>query len=376
MKKQIIILTIFSVYLFQSCGEVGEGLENLKKERKIITTELSTLQTRLDEVDNQIAALDTTSIDEAKKVSAITITEDVFEHYFEIQGSVKADKNVIVIPEVGGLISEISVREGDQILKGSIIARINSDVVSSNMKELEEQRDLAKYMYDKQQSLYDKGVGTELALKQAEGQFRTIEQTIKSLKTQQGKFIVKAPFDGYVEQVFPVQGEMASPASPIIRLIALDKMSVKADISESYLRGINLNSAAQLRFPSLSLEPMKGLKLKRIGKFVNPVNRTITVEIAIPNKAEGIVPNLMSVLRIRDYVDSTALAVPTSMIRKDLETPSVYVIKNGQAIRTEVILGRSSGNYTVIESGIFDGSQLVDKGLRGLKKEIEEITVD
>ena len=125
-----------------------------------------------------------------------------------------------MIPEVGGLISEISVREGDQILKGSIIARINSDVVSSNMKELEEQRDLAKYMYDKQQSLYDKGVGTELALKQAEGQFRTIEQTIKSLKTQQGKFIVKAPFDGYVEQVFPVQGEMASPASPIIRLIA------------------------------------------------------------------------------------------------------------------------------------------------------------
>lgn len=376
MKNQIIFLTIFSVALFQSCGEVAEGLENLKKERKIITTELSTLQERLDEVDEQIAAQDTTSIDEAKKVSAITITEDVFEHYFEIQGSVKADKNVIVIPEVGGLISEISVREGDQILKGSIIARINSDVVSSNMKELEEQRDLAKYMYDKQQSLYDKGVGTELALKQAEGQFRTIEQTIKSLKTQQGKFIVKAPFDGYVEQVFPVQGEMASPASPIIRLIALDKMSVKADISESYLRGINLNSAAQLRFPSLSLEPMKGLKLKRIGKFVNPVNRTITVEIAIPNKAEGIVPNLMSVLRIRDYVDSTALAVPTSMIRKDLETPSVYVIKNGQAIRTEVILGRSSGNYTVIESGIFDGSQLVDKGLRGLKKEIEEITVD
>ena len=143
---------------------------------------------------------------------------------------------------MGGLISEISVREGDQILKGSIIARINSDVVSSNMKELEEQRDLAKYMYDKQQSLYDKGVGTELALKQAEGQFRTLEQTIKSLQTQQGKFVVKAPFDGYVEQVFPVQGEMAGPASPIIRLIALDKMSVKADISESYLRGINMNS--------------------------------------------------------------------------------------------------------------------------------------
>ena len=376
MKKHIVILTILSASLFQSCGNPLEGMEKMKEERKTIVTELSTLQTHLDELDEQITALDKTSVEAAKKVSAITINQEVFEHYFEIQGSVKADKNVIVVPEVGGLISEISVHEGDHILKGSIIARINSDVVSSNMKELEEQRDLAKYMFDKQQSLYDKGVGTELAVKQAEGQFRTLEQTIKSVQTQQGKFVVRAPFDGYVEQVFPVQGEMAGPASPIIRLIALDKMSVKADISESYLRGINMNSAAQLRFPSLDLEPMVGLKLKRIGKFVNPVNRTITVEIDVPNKVEGVVPNLMSVLRIRDYVDSTALAVPTSVIRKDVEIPSVYIIKNGKAIRTEVVLGRSSGDYTVIESGISKGDQLVDKGLRGLKKDIEEIKVD
>ena len=376
MKKYIVILTVLSVSLFQSCGEPPEGMEKLKGERKTIVTELSTLQTRLDELDEKIAELDTTAIEEAKKVSAITINEEVFEHYFEIQGSVKADKNVIVVPEVGGLISEISVHEGDQILKGSIIARINSDVVSSNMKELEEQRDLAKYMYEKQQSLFDKGVGTELALKQAEGQFRTLEQTIKSLQTQKGKFVVRAPFDGYVEQVFPVQGEMAGPASPIIRLIALGKMSVKADISESYLRGINMNSSAQLRFPSLGLEPIIGLKLTRIGKFVNPVNRTITVEIDVPKKVEGVVPNLMSVLRIRDYVDSSALAVPTSVIRKDVEVPSVYIIKNGKAIRTEVVLGRSSGDYTVIESGISNGDQLVDKGLRGLKKDIEEIKVD
>jgi len=376
MKKYTVILTVLSVSLFQSCGEPAEGMEKLKGERKTIVTELSTLQTRLDELDEKIAELDTTTIEEAKKVSAITINEEVFEHYFEIQGSVKADKNVIVVPEVGGLISEISVHEGDQILKGSIIARINSDVVSSNMKELEEQRDLAKYMYDKQQSLFDKGVGTELALKQAEGQFRTLEQTIKSLQTQKGKFVVRAPFDGYVEQVFPVQGEMAGPASPIIRLIALGKMSVKADISESYLRGINMNSSAQLRFPSLGLEPIIGLKLTRIGKFVNPVNRTITVEIDVPKKVEGVVPNLMSVLRIRDYVDSSALAVPTSVIRKDVEVPSVYIIKNGKAIRTEVVLGRSSGDYTVIESGISNGDQLVDKGLRGLKKDIEEIKVD
>ena len=270
MKTYSVIFTLLSLSFLQSCGENAEKIEKLKEEKKTIVTELSTLQVRLDEVNEQISELDTTAIEEEKKVSAITINEAVFEHYFEIQGSVKADKNVLVLPEVGGLISKISVQEGQQIMKGSVIATINSDIVSSNMKELEEQRDLAKYMYDKQQSLYDKGVGTELALKQAEGQFKTLEQTIESLKTQQGKFVVKAPFDGYVEQVLPVQGEMVGPASPIIRLIALENMSVKADISESYLKGINMNSAAQLRFPSLGSGTNDWIKIKANWKICKP----------------------------------------------------------------------------------------------------------
>jgi len=352
MKKHIVLITILSVSLLQSCG--GGEVEGEPSESKA----------------------DSTSIEAAKKVSVFTVKQEVFEHYFEIQGSVKAENNVIVVPEVGGLISQLNVREGEQIRKGQVIAKINSDVVASNMRELEEQRDLAKYMFEKQQSLFDQGVGTELALKQAEGQFKTLEQTIKSLKTQQGKFVVNAPFDGYVEQVFPVQGEMAGPASPIIRLIGLNKMSVKADISESYLKGINENSVAQLRFPALENEPILGLKLKRIGKYVNPVNRTITVEVDVPATAKGIVPNLMSVLRIRDFVDSTALVVPTSIIRKELSVPCVYVVKNGQAVKTDVVLGNSSGDYTVIVSGISEGDKLVNKGLRGLNKEIETIKED
>lgn len=377
MKKHIILIPALAIVFLQSCGENSlDNLEILQNDKKGLVSQMTALQTEIDDLDKEIEKLDTTLMDDAKKVSVITIEKEVFEHYFEIQGAVEADKNIIVVPEVGGLISQLYVHEGDHIKKGDNIARINSDVLASNMNELEEQLELAKYMYEKQKSLNDQGVGTELALKQAEGQYNTLQQTIKSLKTQQGKFVLKAPFDGYVEQVFPVQGEMAGPTSPIIRLISLNKMSVKADISEAYLKGIDNNSVAQVRFPALETDPIMGLKLKRIGKFVNPVNRTITVEVDIPTTTKNLVPNLMSILKIRDFVDSAALVVPTNVIRKDLETPTVYVVKGGDAIKTEVVLGKNSGDYTIIESGISEGDRLIEKGLRGLKKDIEKIKID
>jgi len=379
MRKNIIILSIVSVGFLSSCGteEIpSTELDELNAKREVFQNRVDSIQALMDTLDVQISKLDSTGGMELKKVSSIKVQEEVFEHYFEIQGAVEAEKNVLVVPEVGGLIQSLRATEGQTINKGDIIATFDSKVVSDSKDELKEQLDIAKEMLEKQERLLSQGVGTDIAVKQAKSQYLSIKQTLESVENQAGKFVLKAPFTGYVEQVFPVQGQMAGPTTPIIRLISLDKMSVKADISESYLKGVDNNSVAQLNFPALGGKPITGLKLKRIGKFVNPVNRTITVEVEIPSPSEKHVPNLMSVLRIRDFVDSSAVVIPTSLIRKELVTPCVYVIHENEAIQTEVELGQSSGNFTVIKSGIKSGDLIVNKGLRGLNKEIEKIIID
>jgi len=379
MRKNILILTVLSAGFLASCGSEEKpktDLGELKADKEVYQNQLDSIQTLMDTLEVQISKLDSTGGIEVKKVSSILVKEEVFEHYFEIQGAVEADKNVLVVPEVGGLIQSLRVTEGQTITKGDIIATFDSKVVSDSKDELKEQLEIAKEMLEKQERLLAQGVGTDIAVKQARSQYLSIKQTLESIENQTGKFTLKAPFTGYVEQVFPVQGQMAGPTTPIIRLISLEKMSVKADISESYLKGVDNNSVAQLRFPALGGKSITGLKLKRIGKFVNPVNRTITVEVEIPSPSDKHVPNLMSVLRIRDFVDSTAVVIPTSLIRKELVTPCVYIIRNNEAIKTEVELGQSSGNFTVIKSGITKGDEIVDKGLRGLNKDVEKIIID
>ena len=239
--KNLIYIAVFSSIAISCSGEKN-SLNQLKKEKESLLTKLAEVNSKLAEVEQKIKELDTSLVKELPKVSTIETSLSPFEHYFEVQGAVTANKNVMVLPEVGGIIRSIKVDEGQFITQGQVIATFDSDVIVSNEKELEEQLKVAEYMYEKQKTLFEKGVGTELALKQAEGQYLTLKQTLQTIKTQQGKFVLKAPFSGYVEKVFPVVGQLAGPSTPIIQLVDLSDMKITADISESYLGNITKGS--------------------------------------------------------------------------------------------------------------------------------------
>jgi len=365
---KIALIPIAFALWMTSCGEPS-SLDQLIAKQTKLQGEIKAKQGELEEVEGQIKEMDTTQSNDVvyPRVSIVNLKTRTFNHFFEIQGSLEAEKNVMVVPETGGLIKSLPVKEGQYISKGQTIATFDSDVIASNIKELEEQLELAKYMYEKQKSLMDQGVGTEINFKQAEGQYQSLQKTLNTLKTQKGKFVLKAPFSGYVEQVFPVVGEMAGPASPIIQLIDLSNMKATAAISEAYLKNLNGNNLVNVYFPALDKE-LKDLEVKRIGKFVNPVNRTVTLEVNIPKTEGNMVPNLMTVMNVRDYKKDSAIVVPSSVILKDANQESyVYVLENGKkAVQTKIVTGQSYKGETEVLAGLSNGDVVIDKGARKL----------
>ncbi len=366
--KIVLLPFAFASLFITSCGEEQSSLDQLLAKQATIEGEIKAKRAELKTLEEEIIKIDTTSKDDINypRVSVVDLKTQAFNHFFEIQGSLEAEKNVMVVPEAGGLIKTLPVKEGQYISKGQTIASFDSQIIASNIKELEEQLELAKYMYEKQQSLMDQGVGTEINFKQAEGQYKSLQKTLSTLKTQKGKFVLKAPFSGYVEKVFPVVGEMAGPSSPIIQLIDLSNLKATANISEVYLKKLNGNSLVNVFFPALDIE-LKDLPVKRIGKFVNPVNRTVMMEVNIP-KAEGnMVPNLMTVMNVRDYRNEKAIVVPSSVILKDANQESyVYVLKGDRVAQTKIKVGQSYKGKSEVLSGLTDGDQVIDKGARKL----------
>ena len=339
IKKRLIFTLAISSLIFASCSneENTETTDASKEEAKVLP-----------------------------KVEAISAKVQIFEHFFEVQGNLESEKTAILTPENGGKITSIKVNEGDLVSAGTTIAVFDQSVIASNIKELDKNLELAQYMYEKQQTLYDQGVGTEVQLKQAKTQYEALKQTKASLSTQAGKFVLKAPYKGYIEEIFVVEGEVAGPMSPIVRIVNTDKLKVVADISEVYIKNVNTNTSVDVIFPAIQ-DTIANIKLSRLGKYINSVNRTINAEIKVPSKPTYI-PNLMAVVRVRDYVDTAALTIPNQAILEDNKGNAfVFVIdKNNMAQKITVTIGHSYNGISTIKSGIKENDVVVLKGARKL----------
>lgn len=371
MKK--VIIWISASLLMISCQT--DELEALKTEKSALETTINESTTKLNEVNEKINKIESTEKVDYPDVTAVTVANENFEHYISLQGQVEAGNMVMVIPEVGGVITYLPVQgsEGKIIKKGELIAKFDSETVGNNIKELDVQIELAKVMYDKQQKLYDQGLGNVIQLEQTKGQWEALKQTKESLQTQKGKFNLVAPFDGIIEKVYVVQGQMAGPTSPIIMLVGLKERKVVASISEIYLKNLNKGAMVEIEFPALE-QTMKNLKVSRVGGFIDPVNRTIDMEVNLDSfNYEKHVPNLMAKIRVRDLEIPEAIVIPSKVILKGSDQSSfVYVLNKNveksdsidrfEVVKTPIETGAMYNGKIVVNKGLKAGDKIVDRG--------------
>lgn len=359
---------IFSLFLsfFFSCCETGSEIELLKKSLENLENEIIEKQKEAYQLSEKINALDSsnTTIDVAAVTSHLA-EKKPFKHYLQVQGVFASKKNVVLTPETGGIITSILVQEGQKINSGDLIAAFSSSVINSSIEELEEQLELAKYYFEKQQSLKNKGVGTELSLKEAETNYNRLLKNKNTLLEQKDKFFLYAPFSGYVDQLFVTKGEMTSPMSPIVRLVSLDHMCVNASISENYLGKLNRGQSVEVEIPALN-EKIESLKIKYLSKQIDPINRTFKIEVPVPSN-EKIIPNLMAVLNICDYQTDSSIVVPSSLVLENNRGETIVkTIENGVIKEKNVKIGKQYNNQTQLLSGIQEGEIIVDDGRKSV----------
>ena len=361
-------LTVFllgiSFLLF--CCDSGSELETLKNSLEILENEIMEKQKEAYEISEKISSLDSSNkVVDFALVTSFTAEKKPFKHYFQVQGVVASKKNVLLTPETGGMITSILVEEGQKVNSGDLIATFSTTIINSTIEELEQQLELAKYYYEKQQSLNDQGVGTDLSLNEARVNYNRLLKNKNTLLEQKNKFSLYAPFTGFIDKLFVTVGQSTSPANPIVRLVSLNHMYVSANISENYLGKINRGQFVEIELPALN-EKIEGLKIKHLSKQIDPINRTLSIQVPIPSK-DKIIPNLMAVLNICDYQTDSSIVVPSSLILENSRGENVVkIIEGGVVKEKKVTIGKQYNNQTQLIDGIVSGEKIIDKGKKSV----------
>ncbi|PCJ63501.1 MAG: efflux transporter periplasmic adaptor subunit [Bacteroidetes bacterium] len=365
------ILLILTVLLAASCGSTSKD-ELTKKRDELVEKEkeLVTVKKEVLELKKEIEKLDTTARTNAIAVMATEISTGAFKNPFQIQGLVESDKNVLVSPEVPAKLMKIYVREGQRVSKGQVIASLDGSTASSQIAELEGALSLARTNFEKQQRLWKQKIGSEMQFLQAKNQYENLQNSITTARTQLGKYSLRAPISGTVDEIMANEGELVGSLTggPVMRIVNMSDIKIKANVSEKYLGQLKKGQTVKVKFPSIGLEMEE--KVSAIGNVIDANNRTFVIYIKPSKNLSQLKPNLLALITAYDFEDKNAISIPTKLVRTDGEKNFVYTIKtNGSKKVVEkrfIVIEKQFPSQTVIKSGLEPGDLLITEGVNSV----------
>lgn len=367
--KKIILTTVLSILLF-SCGkkEDNTNIDTLIASKNVagLQAKKALIQADLTKIDEALATLDVKK--EEALVSVLTLKDTVFSHYLEVQGSIDTKDNILIQPEYQGTLTVLNVKAGQRVSKGQVLGRIDDAGLSQQVASLESQYALAKTTFERQKNLWNQKIGSEIQYLQAQTQMISAQRGVAQIKAQLSKTVIRAPFTGTIDAVFVEKGQVVAPSPQgLMRIVNLSNMFVSTSIPETYIGKLKVGTEVDVILSSLG-KTYKG-KVRQIGNFINPSNRSFGIEVSVPNPENLLRPNQVASLKITDYLSKSAIVVPANVIQEDGEKNKfVYIVTNsngktGIAKKVMVKLGQSSDSVTEIISGLSAQDIIVIEGV-------------
>jgi RND family efflux transporter MFP subunit len=366
-------LLVVLVALLTACGQPTDDLDAKKEELETAQNELVELKAKIASLEKDIQAADPSfAKSNAVLVSTLTLERKPFEHFVEMRGAVQSRRNVILSSQAGGIIKNVYAKEGRRVAQGQTLVVLDADVLRNSQAEIRTQLELAKITFEKQEKLWSQKIGTELQYLQAKNQMESLENRLATTNAQLNQTVVKAPFTGTIDRVEALEGEMAAPGAPLVRMVNASDIYVSADVSEGFMGRFSIGDPVEVLFPN-SEKNVKSV-ISSVGQVINPENRTFAVEIKLPAGLE-VKPNQVTIVTFRDYVNQSAFTVPTKIIQSDSEGQFIYAVdKQGEttvAKKIYIKAGQGFNSQTEILDGLSGTETIINQGFRDVTDGVE-----
>jgi RND family efflux transporter MFP subunit len=376
-----IFLLLLTTLIFTACGNKKE----VSIDQIIATDDVTQINLRKLEIDEKLQLL----ADDLKKlndkldalnkdkntplITTLTIKEAIFTHFIELQGNVQTKQNILVYPEMPGILKNVFVQEGDRVSKGQILASIDDGGMSQQLAQLEANAQLAKTTYERQKRLWEQKIGSEIQFLQAKTAYEAQASAVNQLKSQLSKSTIRAPFTGIIDAVFKERGTVVAPGqgAEIFRIVNLSNMYIETEVPETYISNITEGKFVEVNFPVLG-ETLNS-KIRQVGNYINPSNRSFKIEIDVPNLKGTIKPNLTAKLKLNDYTNNNAILILQSIISENSKGEQfIYVVKNkkenneGIAERLIIETGKTQGDFIEVTKNLTSDTEIIIEGARSV----------
>ncbi|MGC1174832.1 efflux RND transporter periplasmic adaptor subunit [Polaromonas sp.] len=295
-----------------------------------------------------------------------------------VSGSLKAVNSAFLKTRVAGELQGLTVREGDAVKAGQVLARIDASEYQSRVRQAQEQADSAKAQidivqrqYDNNQALVDQGfisktaLDTSLAnLNAAKANHKAALAAAEVAKKSLDDTVLRAPLSGLVAQRLVQPGERVGVDVRVLEIVDLSRLELETSLSAADALAVRPGQSARLQIEGSSQTVTA--TVARINPSAQGGSRSVLAYLSIDNTpaagGTGQPPGLRQGLFAQGTLGTThvsALAVPLSAVRTDKPAPYVQVVENNQVAHKPVEMGVRGSSAT----GTGDAAMVAVRGL-------------
>jgi RND family efflux transporter MFP subunit len=365
MNKKTFIIPFLITLFVTACGPPQDRQSQLAR----LEAQREAIDAQIEQLKAEIAGETSMAPKEALAyVRGIEVQPSLFQHYIQVQGTIESDNNILIPAQSNGVVKKIHVRQGDRVSKGQLLAELDGAILESSIDEITHSLQLVATIYERQERLWKKNIGSELEYLQAKNNKENLEKKLATLKEQYKLTMVHAPISGTVDDVLIKEGEMAAAGFGTIRIVQLSRLKIAASLSENYISSVSKNHPVKVQIPVIGRE--MELKISAVSQVIDPNNRTFQIEIQIPAVEKGLKPNMLAVVTINDYTNPEAITVPQNVVQNTGADHFLFVAEkqNGEwiAYRRTVTLGENYADRVEILDGLSEGDFVIMFGFQTL----------
>jgi RND family efflux transporter MFP subunit len=318
--------------------------------------------------------------DLSKDISVPVTTSPIqprsIEKFIDITGTVKPVKEVQLKSEMNGNYS-LRVNPstgrpyslGDRVLEGSEIIELQDKEYENNIKinSLKLNLDITKQVFDRQQSLYEKGGVTLSELKNAEINFINAQYAYDDAQLRLQKMIVKAPFAGVIIDLpYYTPGTRISSGQSVVSLMSYEKMYMDFNLPEKNISDIQLGQQVLVTSYTLENDTLPGV-ISELSPAISTETRTFKGKLTIDNPNLLLRPGMFVKADIITASKDSTIVIPKDIILSSNRGKSVYVVDRSNARERRITLGIENQDYVEVLEGLSVNDQLVVKGYETLR---------
>ena len=273
--------------------------------------------------------------------------------WLPVSGTLQPVRQATVKSKVSGDVRAISVREGDSVQAGQVLARMDTADLEAKLIERQGQLEsaraqlaLAEKTLSTNQKLLRQSFISQNAFDSSEsnmnvtrGSVMSAEANVRLAQNALRDAVAMAPLSGIVAKRHVQPGEKVAFDTPLVTVVDLKEIELQAMVPALDIPELRLGMAVDLAVDGFGERKFTG-RIERINPATEPGTRAILVFVGVPNPESELRGGMFATGRVALAASAPALSLPANAVRSEAGQTFVWAIDDGKLVKRMVVTGR------------------------------------